>query len=137
MVLGGFFLRIELGDNTTIEEIGTPEKVINAFGPEVIGENVEGKVLSMEVAEHSGRKYYQFELEPPHVLITATAAGNRLYLFCVTGSGRQLKLVHNSFFVSRNINTIYFSYASIILTGLQWKRHYKDLKQISESFRIV
>ncbi|XP_010679853.2 psbP domain-containing protein 4, chloroplastic [Beta vulgaris subsp. vulgaris] len=97
----------ELGDNTTIEEIGTPEKVINAFGPEVIGENVEGKVLSMEVAEHSGRKYYQFELEPPHVLITATAAGNRLYLFCVTGS------------------------------GLQWKRHYKDLKQISESFRIV
>ncbi|KAL0369306.1 UNVERIFIED_CONTAM: PsbP domain-containing protein 4, chloroplastic [Sesamum calycinum] len=74
-----------LGDNATIEQIGTPEKVINAFGPEVIGENVEGKVLSAEVAEHSGRKYYQFELEPPHVLITATAAGNRLYLFSVTG----------------------------------------------------
>lgn len=61
--------------------------MINAFGPEVIGENVEGKVVSMYVAEHSGRKYYQFELEPPHVLITATAAGNRLYLFSVTGSG--------------------------------------------------
>lgn len=61
--------------------------MINAFGPEVIGENVEGKVLSAEVAEHSGRKYYQFELEPPHVFITATAAGNRLYLFNVTGSG--------------------------------------------------
>lgn len=97
----------ELGDNTTIEEIGPPEKVINAFGPEVIGENVEGKVLSMEVAEHSGRKYYQFELEPPHVLITATAAGNRLYLFSITGS------------------------------GLQWKRHYQDLKQIAQSFRVV
>lgn len=75
-----------LGDNTTIEEIGQPEKVISAFGPEVIGENVEGKVLSMEVVEHSGRKYYQFELEPPHVFITATAAGNRLYLFNVTGN---------------------------------------------------
>lgn len=97
----------ELGDNTTIEEIGPPEKVINAFGPEVVGENVEGKVLRMEVAEHSGRKYYQFELEPPHVLITATAAGNRLYLFNVTGS------------------------------GLQWKRHYQDLKKIAESFRVV
>uniref|UniRef100_A0A5B7CEP7 PsbP C-terminal domain-containing protein n=1 Tax=Davidia involucrata TaxID=16924 RepID=A0A5B7CEP7_DAVIN len=96
-----------LGDDATIERIGPPEKVINAFGPEVIGENVEGKVLSMEVAEHSGRKYYMFELEPPHVLITATAAGNRLYLFNVTGS------------------------------GLQWKRHYKDLKKIADSFRVI
>lgn len=61
--------------------------MINAFGPEVIGENVEGKVLSSEVTENSGRKYYHFELEPPHVLITATAAGNRLYLFSVTGNG--------------------------------------------------
>lgn len=96
-----------LGDNTTIEEIGPPEKVINAFGPEVIGENVEGKVLSMDVVEHSGRKYYQYELEPPHVFITVTAAGNRLYLFNVTGS------------------------------GLQWKRHYKDLKRIADSFCVV
>ncbi|XP_031248551.1 psbP domain-containing protein 4, chloroplastic [Pistacia vera] len=96
-----------LGDDATIEKIGPPEKVINAFGPEVIGENVEGKVLSTNVAEHSGRTYYQYELEPPHVLITATAAGNRLYMFNVTGS------------------------------GLQWKRHYKDLKRIAESFRVV
>ncbi|GFP80219.1 psbp domain-containing protein 4 chloroplastic [Phtheirospermum japonicum] len=97
----------DLGDDATIERIGTPEKVINAFGPEVIGENVEGKVLSSEIAEHDGRKYYQFELEPPHILITATAAGNRLYLFNVTGN------------------------------GLQWKKHYKDLKRIADSFRVV
>ena len=64
--------------------------MINAFGPEVIGENVEGKVLSASVAEHEGRTYYQFELEPPHVLITATAAGNRLYLCGVTGSGMHI-----------------------------------------------
>ncbi|XP_034674574.1 psbP domain-containing protein 4, chloroplastic isoform X2 [Vitis riparia] len=96
-----------LGDDATVEKIGPPEKVIAAFGPEVIGENVEGKVLSMGVVEHSGRTYYQFELEPPHVLITATAAGNRLYLFSVTAS------------------------------GLQWKRHYKDLKKIADSFRVV
>eukprot|EP00262_Sarcandra_glabra_P001725 TRINITY_DN11873_c0_g1_i1.p1 TRINITY_DN11873_c0_g1~~TRINITY_DN11873_c0_g1_i1.p1 ORF type:complete len:279 (+),score=51.89 TRINITY_DN11873_c0_g1_i1:186-1022(+) len=97
----------DIEGDATIEEIGPPEKVINAFGPEVIGENVEGKVLSMEVAEHAGRTYYQFELEPPHVLITATAAGNRLYLFNITGK------------------------------GLQWKRYYKDLRRIADSFRVV
>uniref|UniRef100_A0A0F7GXJ6 Photosystem II reaction center PsbP family protein n=1 Tax=Pelargonium transvaalense TaxID=158603 RepID=A0A0F7GXJ6_9ROSI len=96
-----------LGDDAKLELIGPPEKVISAFGPEVIGENVEGKVLSMEVAQHSGRTYYQFELEPPHVIITATAAGNRLYLFSVTAN------------------------------GLQWKRNYKDLKKIADSFRVV
>ncbi|XP_052190203.1 psbP domain-containing protein 4, chloroplastic isoform X1 [Diospyros lotus] len=96
-----------LGDDAKIERIGPPEKVISAFGPEVIGENVEGKVISMEVTEHSGRKYYQFELEPPHALITATAAGNRLYLFNITAN------------------------------GLQWKRHYNDLKKIADSFRVV
>lgn len=81
---------IGLGDNAKIELIGPPDKVINAFGPEVIGENVEGKVISMNVAEHSGRTYYQYELEPPHALITATAAGNRLYLFNVTASGMDI-----------------------------------------------
>uniref|UniRef100_A0A0F7GYT7 Photosystem II reaction center PsbP family protein n=1 Tax=Pelargonium hortorum TaxID=4031 RepID=A0A0F7GYT7_PELHO len=96
-----------LGDDAKLELIGPPEKVISAFGPEVIGENVEGKVLSMDVAQHSGRTYYQFELEPPHVIITATAAGNRLYLFSVTAN------------------------------GLQWKRNYKDLKKIADSFRVV
>lgn len=79
-----------IGEDATIEMVGPPEKVINAFGPEVIGENVEGKVINMNVAEHSGRTYYQFELEPPHVLITATAAGNRLYLFNVTANGKSL-----------------------------------------------
>ncbi|KAI0494359.1 hypothetical protein KFK09_024493 [Dendrobium nobile] len=97
----------DLEGDATIEKIGPPEKVINAFGPEVIGENVEGKVLNTQVDEHSGRTYYQFELEPPHVIISATAAGNRLYLFAITAS------------------------------GLQWKRHYKDLKQIANSFRVI
>ncbi|XP_027332317.1 psbP domain-containing protein 4, chloroplastic isoform X2 [Abrus precatorius] len=82
----------DLGDDAKIEKIGPPEKVINAFGPEVIGENVEGKVLSSSVAEHEGRTYYQFELEPPHVFITATAAGNRLYLFGAF-SGRDTPMI--------------------------------------------
>ncbi|KAG0499785.1 hypothetical protein HPP92_004476 [Vanilla planifolia] len=97
----------DLQGDATIEKIGKPEQLIDAFGPEIIGDNVEGKVLHTEVVEHSGRTYYQFELEPPHALITATAAGNRLYLFNVTAS------------------------------GLQWKRHFKDLKQIADSFRVI
>jgi hypothetical protein len=84
--------------------------VIGAFGPEVIGENVEGKVLSSATEEHSGRTYYQFELEPPHVFITATAAGNRLYLFSVTANGKTFVL---------NLRSICY------------------LKQIAESFRVV
>ncbi|GJU22516.1 PsbP domain-containing protein 4, chloroplastic isoform X1 [Tanacetum coccineum] len=96
-----------LEDDARIEKIGPPEKVINKFGLEVIGQNVEGKVMNSEVKEYSGRKYYQFELEPPHCLITATAAGNRLYLF------------------------------SILANGLQWKRHNEELKKIADSFRIV
>lgn len=99
----------DLGDDAKTEQIGPPEKVISAFGPEVIGENVEGKVLSMEEADRSGRKYYQFELKPRHVLITAAAdvlitaaaAGNRLNLFGVTASGK--KHNHHSFFKRRNI----------------------------------
>ncbi|GJT34329.1 PsbP domain-containing protein 4, chloroplastic isoform X2 [Tanacetum coccineum] len=64
-----------LEDDARIEKIGPPEKVINKFGLEVIGQNVEGKVMNSEVKEYSGRKYYQFELELPHCLITATATG--------------------------------------------------------------
>ncbi|CAI0401088.1 unnamed protein product [Linum tenue] len=50
---------------------------------------------------------WEYEVEPPHALITATAAGNRLYLFNVTAN------------------------------GLQWKRHYPELKKIADSFRVV
>ena len=101
------YIYTDLGDNATIEKIGPPEKVINAFGPEMIGENVEGKVLSANVAEHEGRTYYQFELEPPHIFITATAAGNRLYLFGVTGSGIAIYPLLNSFtfFTSSRLNS--------------------------------
>lgn len=132
--------RTDLGGNASIEQIGPPDKVINAFGPEVIGENVEGKVLSINVAEHSGRTYYQYELEPPHALITATAAGNRLYLFNVTGSGKDLCYLHVLLVInqeSQAISTDKIIILAVIFVGLQWKRHYKDLKRIAESFRVV
>eukprot|EP00850_Spirogloea_muscicola_P018891 SM000178S03456 [mRNA] locus=s178:169574:171781:- [translate_table: standard] len=95
-----------LGNNAKIEDIGTPDKVINAFGPELVGSNVEGKVKDMEVREVNGRKYYQYELETPHALVSATAAGNRLYIMTVTANGRQ------------------------------WKKHAPDLRDIATSFRV-
>ena len=125
---------IDLGDNAKIELIGPPEKVINAFGPEVIGENVEGKVISMNVVEHSGRTYYQYELEPPHALITATAAGNRLYLFNVTANGMDIYPSLACFMITKGK---VFTYSFLLFVGLQWKRHYSDLKRIAESFRVV
>lgn len=101
----------------------------------MIGENVEGKVLSTEVKEYSGRKYYQFELEPPHVLITATAAGNRLYLFNVTANGKDFNYFHKLYL--KNLVTTTSMLKCLFSAGLQWKRHYKDLKKISDSFRVV
>ncbi|XP_002985046.2 psbP domain-containing protein 4, chloroplastic [Selaginella moellendorffii] len=94
-----------IDDNAKIEEIGPPEKVIDAFGPEVTGKNIEGSVKDMEVKQYDGRTYYQYELEP-HVLITATAAGNRLYLMSVNAS------------------------------GLQWRKHARELRSIQDSFRV-
>lgn len=81
------FNHADADENVKIENIGPPEKVIYAFGPELIGQNVEGKVKSAGVKEHSGRTYYQYELEGPHALVSATAAGNRLYLMTVSGNG--------------------------------------------------
>ena len=102
----------------------------------MIGENVEDKVLSINTAKHDGRMYYQYELEPPHVLITATAAGNRLYLFSVTGSGMYFyHTLHGKYCLIIVRDQILMIF--LLLVGLQWKRHYKDLKRIAESFRVV
>eukprot|EP00897_Mesotaenium_endlicherianum_P007486 jgi/Mesen1/6766/ME000346S05939 len=98
-------LRFSSGDNAKIEDVGTPEKVIYAFGPELTGQNVEGKVADMQVREHDGRTYYQYALDP-HILVSATAAGNRLYIMTVSANSRQ------------------------------WKKHADALKNIASSFRV-
>eukprot|EP00271_Cylindrocystis_brebissonii_P012911 TRINITY_DN32419_c0_g1_i1.p1 TRINITY_DN32419_c0_g1~~TRINITY_DN32419_c0_g1_i1.p1 ORF type:complete len:292 (+),score=45.41 TRINITY_DN32419_c0_g1_i1:200-1075(+) len=94
-----------LGNDVKIEDIGDPEKVINAFGPELTGSTVEGKVNSSAVKAWAGRTYYQFELDP-HILVSATAAGNRMYIMTVSASGRQ------------------------------WKKYAGELKEIANSFRV-
>lgn len=44
----------------------------------------------MGVKEYGGRTYYQFELDGPHMLVSATAAGNRLYLMSLTANGTNM-----------------------------------------------
>ncbi len=81
-----------MGDNATIEKIGSPERVIYAFGPELTGNTVEGSVKDIKVKQVDGRTYYQYELEP-HILVSATAAGNRMYIFCLSASGKMKPMV--------------------------------------------
>ncbi|GAQ83222.1 psbP family protein [Klebsormidium nitens] len=98
----------DLGENPTIDMIGSPDKVINAFGPEVIGQVVDDKVVyARSETKEDRRLYYQFELNGPHVLITATAASNRLYLFNVSATTRQ------------------------------WKKSEATLRKIADSFRVA
>ncbi|CAI5525868.1 unnamed protein product [Closterium sp. Naga37s-1] len=94
-----------LGDDVRIESVGDPERVITAFGPEITGENVEGRVNDTKVVSKGGRTYYEYDVDP-HILVSATAAGNRMYIMGVAASGRQ------------------------------WKKYSSDIKQILSSFRV-
>ncbi|CAI5976101.1 unnamed protein product [Closterium sp. NIES-65] len=94
-----------LGDDVRIESVGDPERVITAFGPEITGENVEGRVNDTKVVSKGGRTYYEYDVDP-HILVSATAAGNRMYIMGIAASGRQ------------------------------WKKYSSDIKQILSSFRV-
>ena len=110
-----------MGDDATIEKVGPPEKVIDAFGPELVGQNVEGQVTDMKVGEYEGRTYYFYELKVPHVLITATAAGSRLYLMTVSGNGMSFPFVLNllcSGFNFKRVVCIHILYFGHVLTHL-------------------
>ncbi|CAI5954405.1 unnamed protein product [Closterium sp. NIES-64] len=74
-----------LGDDVRIESVGDPERVITAFGPEITGENVEGRVNDTKVVSKGGRTYYEYDVDP-HILVSATAAGNRMYIMGIAAS---------------------------------------------------
>lgn len=102
----------------------------------MIGENVEGKVLGYNVAEYDGRTYYQFELEPPHVFITATAAGNRLYLFNVTGSG--INFICYSLILQHEIWTIFkIGRKSILMLPCMQVFNGRGIMTILREYRVL
>ncbi|KAG1669680.1 hypothetical protein FOA52_002064 [Chlamydomonas sp. UWO 241] len=89
-----------------IEDIGTPLKVIQGFGPELYGKTIDDEdIFSTATAPRDGLTYYYFETRP-HNLTTATATGNRMFIMSIRANSRQwkkfepeLRRIHKSFYV--------------------------------------
>ncbi|GFH32668.1 PsbP domain-containing protein, partial [Haematococcus lacustris] len=83
------FADIGFNAKVTIEQLGTPEKIIKGFAPELFGKPVEDEdILETEVTEKDGLSYYQWAVKPFR-LVTATATGNRMFILSVAASSRQ------------------------------------------------
>ena len=76
----------------------------------------------MKVVEYDGRTYYFYELKVPHVLITATAAGSRLYLMTVSGNGMSfpflLNLLWSGFHNFKRVGCVHVFYFGHVLIHL-------------------
>ncbi|GIL48055.1 hypothetical protein Vafri_4764 [Volvox africanus] len=101
------FMDVGFNAKVNLESVGTPQRVIEGFAPELFGRPLdEGDVLSTEVAtREDGGLYYLWELKP-HNLVAATATKNRVFILTLTSSARQ------------------------------WKKHAADLRVIQQSFRV-
>ncbi|CAL9060518.1 psbP domain-containing protein 6, chloroplastic-like [Musa acuminata AAA Group] len=92
-------VRLTNKPNATIEDIGSPEKVIASLGPFVTGNTFDSDELLEASIEKSGdQTYYKYELETPfaltgsHNLAKATAKGNTVILFVASASDKQWPL---------------------------------------------
>jgi len=103
------FKDIGFNANVTLQELVTPEQLISGFAPELIGVPLQdGDVLSQGTYTANGLTYYNYELKPRHLMVSATAEKNRLFILTVTCTPRQwrkegtpekLKAIANSFSV--------------------------------------
>jgi len=101
------FMDVGYNANVTIEQIGTPDKIIAGFAPELYGKPLmEDDVLETDVVNDGGLTYYQWQVKPHH-LVSATALGNRLFILSTTSNSRQ------------------------------WRRAKDDLVQVQKSFRVL
>eukprot|EP00240_Pyramimonas_obovata_P016168 CAMPEP_0118935140 /NCGR_PEP_ID=MMETSP1169-20130426/14969_1 /TAXON_ID=36882 /ORGANISM="Pyramimonas obovata, Strain CCMP722" /LENGTH=272 /DNA_ID=CAMNT_0006878127 /DNA_START=42 /DNA_END=860 /DNA_ORIENTATION=- len=78
-------------DNCTIKDIGSPMKVIKAFGPEITGGqpvDEEDILDSSIVTGPKGRPYYSYDLKG-RVLVSATVLGDRAYLITCKATAAQ------------------------------------------------
>uniref|UniRef100_A0A7S0RA50 PsbP C-terminal domain-containing protein n=1 Tax=Pyramimonas obovata TaxID=1411642 RepID=A0A7S0RA50_9CHLO len=85
------FYDVGYNASVIIEDLGTPEKIIKAFGPEILGRPVEDEdILYMDTKKDKGTglTYYMFDVKP-HYLIAATAFKNRLFIMTVRASSTQ------------------------------------------------
>lgn len=100
------FLDVGFNADVKIEDIGDPNKLINGFGPEIVGGPVEDLIVSENTRSVGGKTYYDFELEN-HILVSMTAAKNRVYIMSVR---------------AENSNS--------------WRNHQDEFRRSIDSFRV-
>ncbi|CAL5226845.1 g9711 [Coccomyxa viridis] len=98
------FIDVGFNADIRIEELGSPEKLIGGFAPELFGSPLQDDdVISTDVTKKGELTHYRWELKP-HRLVEATAYKNRVFLLALTANGRQwrksedkLKTIQQSF----------------------------------------
>nr|XP_043609853.1 psbP domain-containing protein 6, chloroplastic [Erigeron canadensis] len=113
-VVASPLIRLTNKPNATIEDIGSPEKVIASLGPFVTGNtlDLDEELLETSVEKIGDQTYYRYLLETPfaltgsHNIAKATAKGNTVILFVASASDKQwpssqntLKAIVDSFHV--------------------------------------
>ncbi|KAF5197324.1 Psbp domain-containing protein 6 protein [Thalictrum thalictroides] len=95
-VVASPLIRLTNKPNATIEDIGSPEKLIASLGSFVTGNTLDpDEVLETSIEKHGDQTYYTYELETPlaltgsHNLAKATAKGNTVILFVASASDKQ------------------------------------------------
>ncbi|KAL6853522.1 hypothetical protein ACP4OV_019551 [Aristida adscensionis] len=112
-VVASPLIRLTNRPNATIEDIGSPERLIASLGPFVTGNTFDSdELVDTNVEKIDGQTYYSYVLETPlaltgsHNLAKATAKGSTVVLFVASA------------------------------TDKQWSSSQKVLKTIVESFRV-
>ncbi|XP_031284973.1 psbP domain-containing protein 6, chloroplastic-like [Pistacia vera] len=95
-VVASPLIRLTNKPNATIEEIGSPEKLIASLGPFVTGNSYDpDELLETSVEKVGDQTYYKYVLETPfaltgsHNLAKATAKGNTVVLFVASANDKQ------------------------------------------------
>ncbi|OEL12964.1 PsbP domain-containing protein 6, chloroplastic [Dichanthelium oligosanthes] len=112
-VVASPLIRLTNKPNATIEDIGSPERLIASLGPFVTGNTFDSdELVDTNVEKIDGQTYYSYVLETPlaltgsHNLAKATAKGNTVVLFVASANDKQwsssskvLKAILDSFHV--------------------------------------
>ncbi|KAG8367799.1 hypothetical protein BUALT_Bualt16G0110300 [Buddleja alternifolia] len=95
-VVASPLIRLTNKPNATIEDIGSPEKVIASLGPFVTGNTFDpDELLETSIEKRGDQTYYKYVLETPcaltgsHNLAKATAKGSTVMLFVASASDKQ------------------------------------------------
>ncbi|KAI0512292.1 hypothetical protein KFK09_012931 [Dendrobium nobile] len=95
-VVASPLIRLTNKPNATIEDIGSPEKVIASLGPFVTGNTYDSdELLETSIEKHGNQTYYSYVLETPyaltgsHNLAKATAKGSTVVLFVASANDKQ------------------------------------------------